>query len=102
MKNMEDEVYSLKSLNLSNRTYNFLLRNGIDTIEKLCSIPKIDLENISGFGKKSLDEVFECIDYIRTNGISNTNNLNLKNNNLAIIEIDNKKYIDERIEELKN
>lgn len=100
MKNLEEEFYSLKSLNLSNRAYNSLMRNGIDNIEKLCSIPKTDFETMSGFEKKTLDEVFDCIDFIKTNKISNTNNINLKNNYKDLIEIDSKKYIDEKIEEL--
>ena len=100
MKNLDEEFYSLKSLNLSNRAYNSLMRNGIDNIEKLCSIPKTNFETMSGFGKKTLDEVFDCIDFIKTNDISNTNNINLKNNYKDLIEIDSKKYVDEKIEEL--
>jgi DNA-directed RNA polymerase subunit alpha len=46
-------------LDFSNRTYNCLKRQGIETLEELRNYSEEELMNIRNFGQKSLDEVIE-------------------------------------------
>ena len=46
-------------LDFSNRTYNCLKRQGIETLEELRNYSEEELMNIRNFGQKSLDEVVE-------------------------------------------
>jgi DNA-directed RNA polymerase subunit alpha len=47
----------IDDLDFSNRTYNCLKRQGIETLEELRNYPEEELMNIRNFGQKSLDEV---------------------------------------------
>ena len=47
----------IDDLDFSNRTYNCLKRQNIETLEELRNYPVTDLMNIRNFGQKSLDEV---------------------------------------------
>ena len=47
----------LKSLGLSNRAFNALIRNGIQTVADLRKLTRQDLENFHGLGNKSIDEI---------------------------------------------
>ena len=47
----------IDDLDFSNRTYNCLKRQGIETLEELRQMPEEELMNIRNFGQKSLDEV---------------------------------------------
>jgi len=47
----------IDDLDFSNRTYNCLKRQGIETLEELRQYPEEELMNIRNFGQKSLDEV---------------------------------------------
>jgi DNA-directed RNA polymerase subunit alpha len=47
----------IDDLDFSNRTYNCLKRQGIETLEELSNYTQEDLMNIRNFGQKSLDEV---------------------------------------------
>ncbi|MBV9865947.1 MAG: DNA-directed RNA polymerase subunit alpha [Abitibacteriaceae bacterium] len=47
----------IDDLDFSNRTYNCLKRQGIETLEELRNYPEEELMNIRNFGSKSLDEV---------------------------------------------
>ena len=49
----------IDDLDFSNRTYNCLKRQGIETLEELASYNEEELMNIRNFGQKSLDEVKE-------------------------------------------
>jgi len=49
----------IDDLDFSNRTYNCLKRQGIETLEELRNYPEEELMNIRNFGQKSLDEVKE-------------------------------------------
>ena len=49
---------------------------------------------------QNFEDEFYCVDFINENSISTNNNINLKNNNIDLIVIDRKKYIDEKIERL--
>lgn len=51
----------IDDLDFSNRTYNCLKRQGIETLEELCNYTEEELMNIRNFGLKSLDEVKEKI-----------------------------------------
>jgi DNA-directed RNA polymerase subunit alpha len=52
----------IDDLDFSNRTYNCLKRQGIETLEELRNYPEEELMNIRNFGQKSLDEVKEKLD----------------------------------------
>lgn len=47
----------IKDLNLSTRTKNALTRAGIETVDKLKSIPEEKTSEIKGLGKKGLEEI---------------------------------------------
>ena len=47
----------IDDLDFSNRTYNCLKRQGIETLEELRNYPEEELMNIRNFGTKSLEEV---------------------------------------------
>jgi DNA-directed RNA polymerase subunit alpha len=47
----------IDDLDFSNRTYNCLKRQGIETLEELSGYTEEELMNIRNFGQKSLDEV---------------------------------------------
>jgi len=47
----------IDDLDFSNRTYNCLKRQGIETLEELRNYPEEELMNIRNFGSKSLEEV---------------------------------------------
>ena len=47
----------IDDLDFSNRTYNCLKRQGIETLEELRNYPEEELINIRNFGQKSLEEV---------------------------------------------
>ena len=47
----------IDDLDFSNRTYNCLKRQGIETLEELGGYTEEELMNIRNFGQKSLDEV---------------------------------------------
>ena len=49
----------IDDLDFSNRTYNCLKRQGIETLEELAGYTEEELMNIRNFGSKSLDEVKE-------------------------------------------
>ena len=49
----------IDDLDFSNRTYNCLKRQGIETLEELAGYNEEELMNIRNFGQKSLDEVVE-------------------------------------------
>lgn len=49
----------IDDLDFSNRTYNCLKRQGIETLEELRNYPEEELMNIRNFGTKSLEEVRE-------------------------------------------
>ncbi|HVF09584.1 MAG TPA: DNA-directed RNA polymerase subunit alpha [Abditibacteriaceae bacterium] len=51
----------IDDLNFSNRTYNCLKRQGIETLNELSNYTQEDLMNIRNFGQKSLDEVRELL-----------------------------------------
>ena len=66
IKMMNDEVevakqqtlsISIEDLDLSVRSYNCLKRNGIQTIQELTVMTKIEVEKIKNLGKKSLREI---------------------------------------------
>ena len=48
---------NIDELDFSNRTYNCLKRQGIETLEELRNHAEPELMNIRNFGQKSLDEV---------------------------------------------
>lgn len=52
----------IDDLDFSNRTYNCLKRQGIETLEELRNYPEEELMNIRNFGQKSLDEVKEKLE----------------------------------------
>ena len=52
----------LKSLGFSNRAYNALIRNGIQTPEDLRKLTRQDLENFQGLGNKSIDEIAKILE----------------------------------------
>ncbi|WP_368263346.1 DNA-directed RNA polymerase subunit alpha C-terminal domain-containing protein [Clostridium disporicum] len=49
----------LKTLALSTRIYNALVKVGIDTVEKLEKMPQSELQKIKGISKKSIEEIEE-------------------------------------------
>jgi DNA-directed RNA polymerase subunit alpha len=49
----------IDDLDFSNRTYNCLKRQGIETLDELSNYTREELMNIRNFGEKSLDEVRE-------------------------------------------
>lgn len=49
--------YNLKKLNLSNRTYNCLVRSGIVEIKQLIVMNEKELNSIKFMNKKSLEEI---------------------------------------------
>jgi len=49
----------IDDLDFSNRTYNCLKRQGIETLEELRNYPEEELMNIRNFGQKSLEEVHD-------------------------------------------
>ncbi len=48
---------SIEDLNLSARTANALLNNGIRTVGELVTLGEVELRELKGFGSKALDEV---------------------------------------------
>jgi len=52
---------SVDEINLSPRTSNALVNNGLKTIEDVLRLGKEDLKNLKGFGSKAYDEVIEKI-----------------------------------------
>jgi DNA-directed RNA polymerase subunit alpha len=46
----------LDTLNLSVKTYNYLKRAGIDTVENLCDMTEDDMMRVRNLGRKSLQE----------------------------------------------
>lgn len=87
----ELETVPIENLNLSNRTYNCLRRNGIHNVMLLLSVDEDTLVNMRNMGRKSVDEVL-CLqsklkeDYKNT--VVNTNKsesfLSLEMNSLNI------------------
>jgi DNA-directed RNA polymerase subunit alpha len=49
--------FRIDDLNFSQRTYNCLRRANIMTLRQLAAVNEVDLNNIRGFGRKSLNEV---------------------------------------------
>lgn len=59
----------LKTLALSTRIYNALVKVGIDTVEKLEKMPQSELQKIKGISKKSIEEIEEkLLNFKGTNG----------------------------------
>ncbi len=56
-KNPQVRDIKIDDLDFSNRTYNCLKRQGIETLEELGGYTEEELMNIRNFGQKSLDEV---------------------------------------------
>ncbi|BCM92859.1 DNA-directed RNA polymerase subunit alpha [Abditibacteriota bacterium] len=56
-KNPQVRDIKIDDLDFSNRTYNCLKRQGIETLEELSGYTEEELMNIRNFGQKSLDEV---------------------------------------------
>lgn len=56
-KNAQVRDIKIDDLDFSNRTYNCLKRQGIETLEELGGYTEEELMNIRNFGQKSLDEV---------------------------------------------
>ena len=56
----------LLSLNLSRRAYNALLKNNVTNILELKNVTKEQLENMQGVGEKSMKEIMEAIDLVKT------------------------------------
>lgn len=56
-KNPQTRDIKIDDLDFSNRTYNCLKRQGIETLEELGGYTEEELMNIRNFGQKSLDEV---------------------------------------------
>ena len=52
---------SINELNLSNRTYNALMRANITEIGSLCKLTEHDLSSIKNMGKKSIEELLAVI-----------------------------------------
>lgn len=52
---------SLDELQLSNRAKNALMKNGIMTVEALRSLSDTDINNISGLGEKTINEIMEVL-----------------------------------------
>ena len=55
---------SINDLDLSVRSYNCLMREGITTVSQLVSLSESQLMNIRNFGQKSVDEVREKLDVL--------------------------------------
>jgi len=51
----------LLSLNLSRRSYNALLKNGIKNVSGFKAVTQEDLENMQGVGEKSMQEILNAI-----------------------------------------
>ena len=49
--------WDIDSLGLSNKVRNVLVKNGIDTIEKLTKLSMDDVLSLGGLGAKSVDEI---------------------------------------------
>jgi DNA-directed RNA polymerase subunit alpha len=56
-KNPQVRDIKIDDLDFSNRTYNCLKRQGIETLDELSGYTEEELMNIRNFGQKSLDEV---------------------------------------------
>lgn len=56
----------IEVLSFSNRIYNCLRRNGIDTVGQVLDFPAEEWENLSNLGSKSVGELFGVLDEIRT------------------------------------
>lgn len=54
-------VNDLLSLNLTRRSYNALIKNGIKSMEQLKTLTEPDLEKMQGLGSKSIKEILEAI-----------------------------------------
>jgi len=52
---------SLDELQLSNRAKNALMKNGIMTVEALRALSDADINNISGLGEKTINEIMEVL-----------------------------------------
>lgn len=52
---------SVDEINLSPRTSNALVNNGINTVEDILRIGKTELKNLKGFGAKAYDEVVDKV-----------------------------------------
>lgn len=62
-KEAPQESYTpIEVLNLSPRTLNALINGGIGSIEELVKCTPAKLENLRGFGKKAMDEVYEVLE----------------------------------------
>lgn len=61
-KEMLEQIsqYPITILDLPNRSLNALQRSGIHTMDQLLSITDDDFEQMSGLGKKSIQEIKEC------------------------------------------
>ena len=56
----------IEKLNMSTRLHNCLRRAGIDTIEKLLVFPTDKWAEVKNMGTKTIDEVKELVDSIKT------------------------------------
>ena len=56
----------IKKLNLSNRSYNCLINNGISEVSQLVWLEQEQIENFKNAGVKSINEIVEIIDKIDT------------------------------------
>lgn len=56
------EPEDLKTLGLSNRAYNALLRNNIRTVAALKKLTSEELMSLEGLGKKSVDEIISILE----------------------------------------
>ena len=66
--NMQYDAVSIEKLGLRVRSYNALMRNGIDTVGKLRVMSDADLSSIKNFGKMCIDDVHKCLsDLFNTN-----------------------------------
>ena len=59
---------SIENLKLSNRSINALIRNKINTVEKLLNIKDQDIYALKNIGKKSADEIFLARNSLAKNG----------------------------------
>ena len=93
---------SISTLNLTTRSYNALVREGIHTINELLSYPKDNIICLPNLGKKSLEEINNIIDSLNENKpeIYSEYKLKKNQNHKVFVGYDGFKYFDIAIEDL--
>jgi len=94
---------SISRLNLSTRSYNALIREGIHTIDKLLSCSKDNIMKLRNLGAKSLEEIFNVIDRLNANKseIYSEDKIGDKLSQRTFIGHNGLKYFDIAIEDLE-